>query len=255
MVEDITAIMLDPSGLLASNLAKEAAYAISRDLDAFLLGLRAAVQNQGGTRVINNSDTGSIGSAEISRPLNIQALLQAKYNLDALDAPTDRVWIVSPAQYTQLLALDKTLSMFYRTSAPLENGVVGTLLGSPVYMTSMIGANSATGFLNGSTSIPTPGVTGAGQIYYPDQDSATTLPTTWGTTNNAAGAAREVHTALYMQREAFGLAMLMEPKTEYSRETLYLSDAVVTSTLYGARMYRTANAVIVHTNGQIPTVA
>lgn len=255
MTEDLTKIMLDPSGLLSSNMAKEAAYAISRDLDAYILGLRAAIQNIGGNQVIISSDTGTIGTTEVSRPLNLTTVLRAKFVLDAFDVPNDRVWVVSPAQYTQLLALDKTTSMFYRTSAPLENGIVGTLFGSPVYMTSMIGANSATGFLNGTTAIPTPGVTGAGQLYYPSQDTSTSLPVTWGTTNNAVGAPREVHTALYMHREAFALAMLQEPKTEYSRETLYLSDAVVTSTLYGARVYRPTNAVLVHTNGVIPTVA
>jgi hypothetical protein len=153
----------------------------------------------------------------------------------------------------QLLALDKVQSMFYRTSAPLENGVVGTLLGCPVYMTSMVGANAATGFLNGTTSIPTPGVTGAGQLYFPDQDTATTLPTTWNVTLNTLPETQAVHTALLLQRDCFALAMLLEPKTEYSRETLYLSDAVVTSTLYGARIYRPQNAVIVHSNSQIPS--
>jgi hypothetical protein len=142
--------------------------------------------------------------------------------------------------------------MFYRTTAPLENGVVGTLLGTPVYMTSMVSANSTTGFLNGSVAIPTPGVSGAGQVYYPDQDVSTTLPVTWNTTLNTVAATQAVHTALLLQREAFSLAMLLEPKTEYSRETLYLSDAVVTSTLYGAKLYRPQNAVIVHTNATIP---
>lgn len=253
MTEDITSIMLDPSGQLSSNLAKEAAYAIKRDLDAFLLGLRAAVQAIGGNQVIFSSNNGLNTAATTSSPLTIAALLRAKLAMDNLDIPaTDRVWIVSPTQYIQLLALDKVQSMFYRTSAPLENGIVGTLLGTPVYMTSMVGANSTTGFLNGTVAIPTPGVAGAGQLYYPDQDTAATLPTTWNTTLNTTPETQAVHTALLLQKDAFALAMLLEPKTEYSRETLYLSDAVVTSTLYGARMYRPGNAVIVHTNATVP---
>jgi hypothetical protein len=47
--------------------------------------------------------------------------------------------------------------------------------------------------------------------------------------------------------------MLQEPKTETSRETLYLADAVVTSTVYGAREYRETNAVLIHSNAVIPT--
>lgn len=253
MIEDFLEMMLDPSGLLSSNLAKESSYAIKRDLDAFLLGLRAAIQDIGGSQVIYSSSDGAIGAGSVSQPFTLNVFLRAKLALDNLDVPAkDRVLIVSPTQYTQLLALDKVQSMFYRTSAPLESGVVGTLMGIPVYMTSMIGANATTGFLNGTVSVPTPGVAGAGQLYYPTQDNATTLPTTWNAAVNAAGAPREVHSAIFMHKDAFSMAMLQEPKTETSRETLYLADAVVTSTVYGARMFRDENAVIIHTNAVVP---
>lgn len=255
MTEDITGIMLDPTGLLAQNLAKEAAYAISRDIDAFILGMRAIFRNIAAQNVFC-SNTGDIGASAVSAPLGLTHVLQAKRILDELDVPTtDRVLVVSPAQYNQLLAADKTQNMFYRTSAPLENGIVGTLFGIPVYMTSMVGANSATGFLNGTTAIPTPGVTPGGTgLYYPSQGgTALTLDTTWNTTANTTTATRAVHTAMLLHREAVGLAMLQDPKTEYSRETLYLSDAVVTSTLYGCREYRTTNAVLIHSNAQQPT--
>ena len=254
MVEDLTEIMLDPSGLLADSLAQEAAYAISRDLDAYLLGLRAAIQNIGGAQVIYSSNNGLNNASTTSSPFTLQAFLNAKLALDNADVPAEgRVLIVSPTQYVQLLALDKVQSMFYRTSAPLESGIVGTLMGVPVYMTSMIAANSATGFMNGSTAIPTPGVTGAGQLYYPTQDTATTLPTTWNTTLNTTASTQAMHSALMLQSDAFALAVLQEPTTEYSRETLYLADAVVTSTLYGGRMYRNESAVVIHTNAVIPT--
>lgn len=253
MVEDLTEIMLDPSGLLADNLASEAAYAISRDFDAFLLGLRAAIQNIGGNQVIYSSDNGLNNASTNSQPFTLNAFLKAKLALDNLDVPQEgRVLIVSPTQFIQLLALDKVQSMFYRTSAPLESGIVGTLMGVPVYMTSMVGANSATGFLNGSVAIPTPGVTGAGQLYYPSQDTATTLPTTWNVTLNTTAAEQAMHSAIMFHSDAFAMAILQEPKTEYSRETLYLADAVVTSTLYGARMYRDDHAVLIHTNAEIP---
>lgn len=254
MVEDITSIMLDPSGLLAQNLAKEAAYAIKRDIDATILGMRAAFRNIAAQNIYLNAADNVPSTNSASAPLSLTAVLRAKRILDELDVPaTDRVLIVSPAQYNQLLAADKAQSMFYRTSAPLENGIVGTLFGIPVYMTSMIGANSTTGFLNGGTGIPTPGVTpGATGLYYPTQDTATTLDTTWNTTANTTAATQAVHSAILMHREAIGLAMLAEPKTEYSRETLYLSDAVVTHTLYGCRVYRPTNAVLIHSNASQP---
>lgn len=253
MVEDIAEMMLDPNGLFAANAAKEAAYAISRDLDAQLLGLRAHIMTLASQNVYSNG-AANVTVNTASSPFTLNAFLRAKLIFDQTGVPdSQRVVIVSPVQYMQLLALDKVQSMFYRTSAPLESGVVGTLMGIPVYMTNMIGANSATGFLNGSTAIPTPGVTGAGQVYYPDQGgTATTLPTTWNTTANTTPETQAVHTAMLLHKEAFALAMLQEPKTETSRETLYLSDAVVTSTVYGAREYRPTNAVLIHTNGVIP---
>ena len=139
MVEDFTEMMLDPSGMLSSNLAKEAAYAIKRDLDAFLLGQRAAIQDLGGSQVIYSSSDGTIGTNAVSRPFTIDAFLRAKLALDNLDVPaSDRVLIISPTQYVQLLALDKIQSMFYRTNAPLMSGIIGSFMGTPVYMSSMV---------------------------------------------------------------------------------------------------------------------
>lgn len=256
MIEDLVKIFLDPSGLLAMNLAKEASYAMKRDMDAFILGLRAAIMNVGGSFVVYSSDNGLNTTTSTSQPLTIQSILRAKTVLEENDVPTDDlVLIVSPLQYSQILAQDKTQSMFYRTSAPLENGLVGTLYGIPVYMTSMVNANSTTGFLNGSTAIPTPGVTGSGQIYYPDQDSATTLPVTWDTTLNTTADTQAMHTAVLMGGDAFAMALMQEPKVEAGRELLYLSDVVVTSSLYGARQYRTNSAVLIHTNGTQPVVS
>jgi hypothetical protein len=272
MVEDITSIMLDPSGLLSSNLSKEASYAIARDLDAHLLGLRACIQGYPG-QVVYSHTSGQMGAAGGSKPFTLDAFLKAKLILDQNDVPADkRVLIVSPTQFAQLLALDKVQSMFYRTSAPLESGVVGTLMGVPVYMTSMIGPNKADGFKNGSTNVHTPGVKlasdtdpiGTGKLtYFPTQSSntvpanaPTSLPTRWasGGIGIANTPEEEVHSAIMMHQEAFAIAMLQEPRTEMSRETLYLSDAMVTSTLFGCKDYRPTNAVLIHTNGTIPQV-
>lgn len=261
MVEDIVEIMLDPSGMLANNLAKEAAYAITRDIDAFLLGQRAAIQNQTNQVLYSSSDFLNTASS-VSEPFTLDVFLRAKLILDNADVPAEgRVLIVSPTQFAQLLALDKVQSMFYRTSAPLESGIVGTLLGVPVYMTSTVGANNATtGFANGYNQagnaivqLATPGAHASNTTYYPTQDTATALPTAWA--NGAlTGSDALVHSAIMLHRDAIALAMLQEPKTETSRETLYLADAVVTSTLYGSRLYRPNFAVLIHTNATLPAV-
>lgn len=255
MVEDIAEMMLDPNQLFAQNTAKESAYAIARDMDAQILGLRAIFQTISNQNIYSNGEANATTNVA-SQPFNLRSFLRAKLAFDRAGVPdSQRVLIVSPEQYMQLLALDKVQSMFYRTSAPLESGIVGSLMGIPVYMTNMITANSGTGFLNGTVAIPTPGVTGAGQIYYPDQGgAATSLPTTWNATANTLPETQAVHTAVLLHKEAFALAVLQEPKTETARETVYLSDIVVSSTVYGAREYRPTNAVLIHTNSVIPAV-
>jgi hypothetical protein len=253
MVEDIAEMMLDPNGLFATNSAKEAAYAISRDIDAQLLALRALTQTKT-AQVLYSNNEAAASTNVASQPFNLTSFLRAKLKFDQAGVPAQkRVLIVSPTQYLQILALDKMQSVDFTSSKSLETGVVGQLMGVPVYMTNMIGANSATGFMNGSTAIPTPGVTGAGSIYYPDQGgTATSLPVTWNTTANTTPETQEVHTAMLLSPDAYALAMLQEPKTETSRETLYLADSVVTSTVYGCRDYRDESAVLIHTNGVIP---
>lgn len=255
LIEDIAEMMLDPNGLFATNTAKESAYAINRDIDAQILGLRAITQNIAAQNIYSNGEA-SAATAVASLPFNLRSFLLALNRFNELGVPeSERVLVVSPTQYMQILALDKVQSLFYRTSAPLESGIVGSLMNVPVMMTNMIGANSATGFLNGSTAIPTPGVTGSGQLYYPDQGGTpATLPVTWNATTNTTTETRAVHTAVLLHKEAYAVAMMQEPKTESGRELLYLSDAVVLSTVYGMREYRNTNAINIHTNGVIPNV-
>lgn len=253
MVEDIAEMMLDPNALFAKAAAKEAAYAITRDIDAQLLGLRALLQTVAAQNIYSNGEANAT-TAVASLPFNLNSFLRAKLTFDRAGVPDeDRVLIVSPEQYMQILALDKVQSLFYRAgNQVLSQGIVGTLMDIPVYMTNMIGQNSATGFFNGATAVPTPGFTAS--PYFPDQGTATTLPGTWNATANTTPATQAVHTAMLLHREAFALAMLQEPKTESSRETAYLSDIVVTSTVYGCREYRLTNGVLIHTNAVIPNI-
>lgn len=250
MIEDLVNIFLDPSGLLAANLAKEASYAMKRDMDAFILGLRASVMTTPEFSIFCSANDQRTGK---SKPISIEYILRAKTILEQNDVPTDDlVLLVSPVQYAQILAQDNTRSMLYRTSAPTENGIIGTIYGIPVYMTSMIGNNSTTGFKNGDKDVPTPGVQGQGQIYYPDQDNGTSLPFTWDTGQNTEPEEQAVQTALLMSSDAFAMALMQEPKVEAGRELLYLSDVVVTSSLYGARQYRNNSAVLIHSNATMP---
>jgi hypothetical protein len=75
MIEDIAEMMLDPNGLFASNTAKESAYAIARDIDAQLLGLRAIYQTIAGQNIYSN-DAANAGVNTASAPFNLRSFLQ-----------------------------------------------------------------------------------------------------------------------------------------------------------------------------------
>lgn len=248
-IEDIVGIQASYN--LRSEYTREAGYAMARDIDSSVLALRAAI-NGVSSQVINNTSDGTLNGN--SFPLNYTALLTAKLILDNADVDdSDRALIVSPTQYNQLLAVDKFINMDYRNGSPVSTGVVGTIFNIPVYMTTQVGRNSSTGYVNGTENLPTPGVSGTGALYLPKQDSFTSLPVAFGGANT--GAAAQVHTALLVHKDWAVMAMQQEPKTETSRETLYLADAVVMSTLYGMRLFRPANAVVIHTNAVLPAVA
>lgn len=247
MIEDIVGIQASYN--LRSEYTREAGYALARDIDNHLLALRAALNNIPNQIVWNTSD-GTNGAGATSNPLNYSAILAAKLRLDQADVPEEgRVLIVSPTQYNQLLAVDKFINMDYRNGAPVQTGVVGTIFGIPVVMTSQVGTNSTTGYVNGSGAAaqPTPGV--AGSPYLPTQDPFTGLPT-----NFAGTGTKPVTTALLLNKEFAVMGMQQEPKVESARQTLYLADAVVMSQLYGAKLYRPDHAVIIHTNTDIPAV-
>lgn len=250
MIEDIVGIQA--SFNLRQEYTKEAGYALARDIDNHILSLRAAL-NAISAQVIINSATGAITGA--SKPLDYAALLTAKLILDKADVPAEgRIVIVSPTQYNQLLAIDKFINMDYRNKDTVSTGQVGTIFNMPVVMTSQLGANSTTGYTNGtgSAAAPTPGV--ASSPYLPTQDAFTGLQTAFTTDAANVGLAAEVHTAVVCHKDFAVLGVQKEPSAESSRETLYLADAVVMSQLYGSKLYRPDHAVIIHTNGVIPSV-
>lgn len=253
MIEDI--VNIQASYNLRAEYGREAGYALGRDIDNYLLALRAVINANANQRIISRAGT-------VSEPLNYSAILTAKLALDRAAVPdSERVLIVSATGYNQLLAVDKFISMDYRSGAPVQNGNVGTIFNIPVIMSTNLVANSATGYVNGSggTPAPTPGV--ASSPYLPSQDAFTALDVAWnagvlaGVTADTAPGGSEVHTALLCQKDWAVMAMQKTPGVESSRETLMLGDALVYSQVYGGRVYRPDHAVVIHHDGTIPALA
>lgn len=288
LIEDIAQIQSIVN--LRQEYTREMGYALSRDLDNFVLGHRAVINaypsqrvfltTSGGTNITLGDGTADAHLTQTPIGLNYEALLFAKQRLDEADVPQeDRVLICSPAQYVDLLAEIEISSRDYVPQEVVPTGYMGKVLGFSVISTSQIGFNSLTGFFNGTgaTGQPTPGVLGS--PYYPDQI------TNLNTTNTTAGAASDLaqtnglnaralpiragasataadggqtlgattgnvwQTALFCHKDWLACGIQQSAKTEVSRETLYLADAVVSSHLYGCKVFRPDHAVVVHTAG------
>lgn len=236
MIEDIVGIQAAYG--LRSFYTQEAGYALSRDLDNFLLGLRADINAYTG-QVVWNTSTGASGGTPLA--LNRAAILAAKQILDEADVPMmGRKLVVSPGQYNDLLTVDEFISADYVNGRPTSSGTVGTLFGMEVLMTTQVTTNSTTGYVNGTggTPSPTPGV--AGSYYMPSQFTAT--PVGLPTSSNSLPVA----TALMYHPDWAILSMQLNPKVESSREVLFQADAVVATQIYGAKVYRPDHAVLIH---------
>lgn len=251
LIEDLGA--MQSAYNIRQEYTTEAGYAMARIMDADILGLRAAVRAlNNGSEIFNTSDATISGN---SQPLNYNALLAGKTVLDNRDVPMeDRVIITNPTGYNQLLAVDKFISMWYQDGQPVKSGVVGTIFGIPVIMTTQITVNSTTGYSNGSnvTGIPTPGVAGTGALNLPTQDPFTSLPTAFTGTNT--GLAAQVNTTLMCHREWAVLVKSKMPSSEAERSVAYQGDMVVNTMVYGCKLFRPTNAVIIHHNSTIPAV-
>jgi Phage capsid protein len=238
MIEDI--VTTQAAYALRSEYTREAGYAIARDIDNAVLALRASVNNVA-SQVIYNSSNGLVTGNGAANPLTFASFLTAKLILDAADVPPeDRVFIVSPGQYAQLLNINQFTNVQFIDGRPVENGLVGSLFGIPVVMTSQVGVNSNTGYVNGTggAQLPTPGVNGS--PYVPKQDTYATLPLIF------SGDSRPIVTATLAHMDWAVLGIQQEPQLESGREPIYQADVVIMTQLYGTRLFRSDHAVLIH---------
>jgi N4-gp56 family major capsid protein len=241
MIEDVAELFIPGNSRIRSEYTREAGYALARDIDNFLLGLRATIQNEG-TQHIYSTNNGAAGGT--FEAIDEAAILAALQLLDEANVPREgRCLVVSPGQHTDLLTIDRFSSADYVNNKPVTNGVIGSIYGVPVKTSTQIGINSLTGYTNGKSGVaqPTPGVTGS--PYIPTQSSFTSLPYNGDGTHTAAGG---IVTAMLCHPDWAYATVVQEPKVESSREVLYQADAIVTTQLYGAKVFRPDHAVLIH---------
>lgn len=280
MIEDI--VNTQASYALRQYYTKEAGYALARDMDNFGLAHRAVINAFPSQRIISYDSTLGDGTANAHysgtpAPLTYAALLLAKQKLDEADVPQEgRMILVSPAQYIDLLSINQFISVDFTNTKPVTNGVVGSILGMEVIVSTQVGVNSLTGYVNGqgAPTQPTPGVLGS--PYLPDQSGSTNIVNTGnpsdlavshtyfglpvfsgagataadgGQTLGTFGGANRWATAMVCHPDWLAFGVQQNVKSESSRETMYLADAFVTSCVYGAKVFRPDHCVLIHTSG------
>lgn len=216
-------------------------YALAKDFTGAILGLRAAVYNIAAQNVFCSSNGLITGNGQA---FNYAAFLAARRILLEADVPEDKLaLVISPGQESAILTINQFISIDYAANKPVVTGQIGTLMGVKVIRTSLIGANSTTGWRNGALGAPepTPGVTGS--RYMPRQDTALSLPLTF------TGNSRPVHTAIMCQQEWATAVVSKTPRVTQSFENREQVWLMVGRQAYGAKLYRQNHAVCIHSTG------
>lgn len=242
-LEDIVEIQSQYN--LRKPYTKEAGYAMARDLDNALLALRATIPVE--RQIFRSINAGAGTAAGDPAPINSDVILAGKTLLEEEDVDVeDMALVVAVAQRNDMLDIDKFTSADYVNGKPVMTGFIGTVYGIPVMATNNMRINSLDGYHNGegAPGQPTPGVLGS--PYMPTQEPIVGTGLPRGKTGNEV--AQPFVSCLLCSKEWAMLAVQKNISTEYSRENLLQADALVCTHAYGARTYRSNEAVLIHTS-------
>lgn len=226
-----------------SEYTREAGYAIGIDCDNAILALRASIPIS--QQIVVSSNNLISGDP---LPINEASILAAIQGLNTANAPQKgRMLLVGVGQYTDMLNISKFISRDFVNGVPVESGIIGSLYGVPVMQTTQITPNTLDGFINGYAAVgqPTPGV--AGSPYMPTQDAIVGLAAGLPRGKTGFEVAQPFITALLVQKGWAKFVPQREIRSETSRENVLQSDLVVSTHLYGCRVYRPDHCVLIHT--------
>lgn len=255
-IEDVLEIQASYDAM--QEYSREASYALSQDIDRWILSLRPVLKKYGS--VVQSQEPDGSGGFQ-NAPLNKAALLAAKLQMEKRNVSMrDAVWLFSPSQHVSLLTINEFISNEYIDGRPNQTGNIGTLFGAPVYINNNITKNSVDGVdLNAQiigadpVLVPTPGfakTTGDGTIYSPWWPD----PTYNGNPNRAGN--HEVDVAHSLAEGAYS-GMLVKrgfakwwqpaaPKVEPARLPMYQTDALITGyPLLDTKVYREEHAIVI----------
>jgi len=112
---------------------RQAGVAIAEAIDSSV----HAVALAGFGTTVNDSASDQIAD------LDIADILEAYTTLNAADVPAeDRAWVFHPYAYKELLSLDYFVKHDYVDGSPMTSGLIGSMLGSPVYQSTNVGTTT-----------------------------------------------------------------------------------------------------------------
>ena len=254
MIGDIHAIFDDFD--LRAEYTREIAFAHAIECDYWIQGYRAVINAAG--NVVNSVDTGGANA-----PLNRAAIIAAKLVADKNFMPKKgRVWVFAPDQLASLTTVPEFTSGDYVSGQPTMTGEIGMLYGIPVVINDNIKKNTATaiswvtgessgarvftdypnaGYVDDPTGTPNYG------IWWPDAAD----------TNDSNGAGQETlaatdtlpenaYTGGLFCKDWLKFGWAQSPKLEADRQVTFQGNAVVSTCLYDAKVYRPEHAVIIN---------
>lgn len=237
---------------LRSEYTKAAAYALTKDVDNYLLGMRATVPVA--NRIFRSTGAGAGTAAGDPAAIDNATILTAMEALLVRQVPLGECrWMFSPSQLIDLIATDKFVSSDYALAdlalGKVATGIVGTLYGIPVHVTTQIGNNSLTGLImeDGAEGMPTPGVLGSD--YLPDQEDASTVVTTLPRGKTGAETTQPFMTGgLFHPRWVLFLQQKNITVTTSFENSLQMNLAVACQ-VYGGKSFYPNEAVLIHSRG------
>ena len=113
---------------------RQAGVAIAEAIDSYV----HAVALAGFTTTVNDaSATAQVGD------ISLDHILTAFTTMNTSDVPSgDRAWVFHPSAYKELLSLEYFTKHDWVDNSPMTTGLIGSMLGSPVYQSTNVGTES-----------------------------------------------------------------------------------------------------------------
>lgn len=193
---------------LRSEYTSKAGYAIAKQTEIDVIEMMLGAT---GTALDNEFDADGTALTNGGTAITRDGILTALQKLDEANVPeTDRFILIPPSQKKVILGIDNFISSDYISGRPIMSGQVGEMFGARVLVSSLLSSES-----------------------------------TLKKTNGMTGTKQQV---LIYQRECGSIAMQKDLRAQAEYMLKNLAWLYTTDTIYGVKLFRSSNGVILRTN-------